>query len=460
MQEGSDMKMRLFAIGAALVAVSCSTPATSTNSKGAASAAATQPEEGRATGAASAPNESASAGTSQPSDESECLGKLQPPRGAGGSGYLQETVVSATESAEDVADQAREKLQQRVCQGMYCAFIDQHIQDWKIEQSKGYRCAMAVVKVEHRREWKRRVETRLSARLAKGAKKVVQKLRSGAGAPPRVSIHEIVDYGVAGGVRAEWLHSHMSKAFDDASAHMRSIDPTWSGHGIPENVDAYVNATIIPMRGHEKTFEVQWKLHTLNRVIPGPSVRFPAAVAPDVENAVRLTPLQVRSDKVGIHFDARAGGGLCHGQKTRLLIEADERMHVRVINLYGRNQGTVIYPATRQQSDVIKPGQPVNIGQFTAIKTGDLDGERFLVIAAEDKDDLGKFASLDRFCRLPSSMAGKFQRGKQLPSGDGLELTATSYRLVDDDVCKGASVSQRDIRRTKQALASAPDCWE
>lgn len=388
------------------------------------------------------------------------MGNLVPPRGARGSSTLQETAFSKTETFEELKAKARTQLRDRLCQGILCSMIEQNITTWKTSEGGGYRCVMVVIGKSHLDEWKQLVETQLGERLKDRALAVVGKLRDQLdGKKPRITIAKISDHGVPGGPRSEWLHRHMQYALEHASATVVPLQPDWSGRGLPNKVDGVVDAQITPMGGVEKSLEVLWNVKTADQILSAQGLKFPSAIAPDVDESTYLPPLNVSSDKVAIHFDAREGGGLCHGQKTELWLETAEDMHVRVLNLYGKTGGTVIFPIQEGDDDVVKAGEPVSLGEFEAMKVGDIGVERFLVIASPTKKGLGKYASADKFCRLPFTMAKELQYGQKLPEGKNTHLTETGFRLMSGEECKLFQVDENKVSAMRQALKGAPKCW-
>ncbi len=395
-------------------------------------------------------------------DESECLGQLVPPRGAGGRQYDQETAISQQASFEELTEQARTELRDRICQGILCGQIEQQITIWEPQESEGYRCVMAVIAADQLEEWKRAVETDLGTRLQAHAQDVVERVQESlGGGTPRMTIHNIDDHGVPGGLRSEWLHRHLQDALDRASAHVIPLDPSWSGQGLPDRADGVVTAQIVPMGGVEDSLEVSWQARTVDRVFSGGSVHFPEVVAPDIDRSTYLPPFPVKldDDKVALHFDRRDGGGLCHGQKTEIWLETAQDMHVRVINLFGSEGGSVIFPPMPETDDLIEAGQPISLGEFEAFQAGNIGVERFLVVASPTPDGLGRFESVDQFCTLPPTMVQSLQQGHDLPHGDETYLFETGFRLMDGEGCQEYDASDQYIARVEEALAAAPGCW-
>lgn len=446
--------VRICTLVALLFGLSCSGPQAAqqdTNDDLAEAASTTETVDGEATPDAEGGD-----------DESECLGKLTPPRGAHGRQYEQETAIADDETLEEVKQRARTDLRDRLCQGVLCSAIEQHVTIWEADQSAGFRCAMAIVPADKLRAWTERVETEIGTRIAEHAHEVVDGLRESLGGDtPRVTIAEIRDHGVPGGLRSEWLHSHLQYAVERAEAHVVPLQPNWSGHGLPDRVDGVLSAQIVPMQGVEASLEVSWEIEGKDRVFTGQAMSFPEVIAPDIDRSTYLPDLDgiADSDQVALHFDSRDGGGLCHGQQTEVWLETAQDMHVRLLNLYGTDNGLVIFPATSNSDGVVEAGQPVSIGEFEAMQHGDIGVERFLVIASPTREGLGRFASADEFCRLPSTMARDFQQGHNLPHGDDVHLFETGFRLMTDDECTGFELSQEHTQAYEQVLESAPSCW-
>ena len=395
-------------------------------------------------------------------DESACLGQIIPPRGAHGRQYQQETVISDELSIDEVQTLATERLRDRLCQGILCGMMEQQISIWESNQGGGYRCAMAIIRADQLEEWKRRVETDLGERLVEHAHDVVANLSESLnGEIPRITVSHIRDHGIPGGLRSEWLHRHLQYAMEQADAHVVPVQPNWSGHGLPDRVDGVITAQITPMQGLEASLEVSWQLRGIDRIYAGRAINFPEVVAPDIDRSTYLPSFDNLnpSDKVALHFDSRDGGGLCHGQTTEVWLETAEDMHVRLINLYGRDGGLVIFPAVPGSDDVVRAGVPVSIGQFQAIQHGDIGVERFLVVASPTPEGLGRFETVDQFCRLPGTMAGQLQLGHNLPHGKDTHLFETGFRLMRGEGCEGYQVDPRHVEAVSSVIDSAPSCW-
>ncbi len=393
-------------------------------------------------------------------EESECLGQLVPPRGAHGRQYDQETAISQQAGFDELTERARSTLRDRICQDVLCSQIEQNISIWEPQESAGYRCVMAVIESSHIEAWKEEVETELGTRLQESAEDLVGRLQNSLGEEsPRVTIAQIEDHGVPGGQRAEWIHPHLQYALEQASAQVVPLQPNWSGHGLPDRVDGVITAQIVPMQGVEASLEMSWGIQGVDQIFTGRALSFPEAVAPDIDRSTYLPSLDLHSDKVALHFDSREGGGLCHGQKTEVWLETAQDMHVRLINLYGRDGGLVIHPPTPDADTLIEAGQPVSIGEFEAMQAGDIGVERFLVVASPTREGLDSFASVDQFCRLPSSMAGDLQRGHNLPHGDDIHLFETGFRLMSGDECTDYDISDQQVAQFHQAIEAAPSCW-
>lgn len=385
-------------------------------------------------------------------DEDDCLGTRQPPRGAEGTAYLQEQQIARDKTVQKLEQQAREELRDRVCQGVLCDAVEQQIDIWETNDTGTYRCAMAVVQRAELEEWKRRVQTDIGDRIIQQGSNTVETLREATEQEePRIAVGDVYDDGVPGGRRAEWVAGRFRYALDRLGATIVSNI---------EDAESVVEAELQQVR--DERMELTWEVHHEDWITPGDPVEFPEVAAPDMSDADGLPRLDLESNKLRLHLeDSRDGGGLCHGQRSRLLLETEQNMHVRVLNLFGNRGGRVIYPAHPEEDDFVEAGEPVSLGEFQAIRSGDNDIERFVVIASTDREGLGRFASVDRFCRLPGTMAHNIQFGREapVPGGDNVHFEATGFRLMDGEGCESYHISEREEKQLGKIIAQAPGCW-
>ncbi len=392
--------------------------------------------------------------------EDVCTGQINPPRGAAGRAYFPNTAISDSTPFDELEHQARSELRDQICQGVLCDTVERGIQIWQRKEGGGYRCVMAIIERDILDEWSREVESTLPARLAERGHEPIDALRETTGNDtPRVTIAEITDHGVPGGPRAEWLHRGLERALDDVGAHVVPRRPDWSGYGVPDDVDGVVRAEITELSGTERPLEVSWKVRNSDRILRGEPLQLPEVATPAVDEASHLPNLDINDSELGLLFDSRDGGGLCDGQATELWLETAEDMYVRVLNLYGNRSGHAIFPATTDEDAFIPAGDPVSLGQFRAMRHGDIEAERFLVIASPDRESLERYASIDQFCRLPSSLAHELQHGRDLPGGDDVYFYETGFRLMDSDECDGFDFQEREREQILEIVGSAPTCW-
>ncbi len=393
--------------------------------------------------------------------EDVCLGDIVPPRGAAGRAYFPATAVSQTAPFEELDRRARQQILDDVCiENVPCDTIEREVQIWERHEGAGYRCVMAIIDRQTRDEWIREVESSLPDRLVDRGQDVIGTLRGIAeNDSPRVTIAEITDRGAPGGPRAEWLHRSIERALHQMDVHVIARRPDWSGYGVPDNVDGVIRAEIAALDEEHNPIEISWKVRSADRILRGESLVLPDFATPNVDEASHLPRLDINDDEVSLLFDSRDGGGLCHGQRTELWLETDEDMHVRVFNLYGNRSGHAIFPAIPGDDDLVRSGVPVSLGQFRAMRHGDIGAERFLVIASPNPESLDRYSSIDRFCRLPSSLAHSLQHGQDLPNSGDVYFHETGFRLMDGEECAEFSFDEREKQQILDIVRSAPSCW-
>ncbi|MBA2663799.1 MAG: hypothetical protein H0U74_16040 [Bradymonadaceae bacterium] len=394
-------------------------------------------------------------GSAQPakaaSDPQACSGQLVPP-----TGYHQETAfeVLSTSNAREVAlERARHRLRERICQGYRCEQVDAMITTWKASDDGQQACVMVVIKreqvasfyAEPRRELEREFE-----RVALAAVKAIP-IQSG---QPALLIDTINDNGVNGGPRAEWLHGIMLNALGKSGAETVRRPDRWSGLGLPDGVQGVLRGRVVSLPGQEALLEVSWEVDMGRSVRGVGTASFPQAIAPDMDVATYMPTLPQGTGKVALHMDTRPGGALCNGQTTELWLEASEPVFVRVINLYGKGDGALVIYSTGDQT--LATNRPVSLGQFQAVKAGDVPVERFLVVASPTKAGLERFGSIDGVCRLPRTMAWDLHQGRNLPDGARDYFASTDYRLMSGEECAAfGEVPPANL----SLLNELPSCW-
>lgn len=387
-------------------------------------------------------------------DSQVCSGNLVPP-----TGYRQETAfvsLSTPGPYDAAAEQARARLRDLICQGYRCDQAESMITIWRVGEDGRRACVMAVASARNIDEFESGPRRNLEAGLVEVAAEISERLAEETNDPtPTVVVDTINDNGVNGGPRAEWLHDQLLTALAQRSVDTRRPPPRWSGLGAPSATTGVIRGSIRELPGQEAILEVTWQLELAeNRVRGVGNVQFPLAISPDVDRDTYMTPLPRGSGKVSLHLDSRPGGALCNGQQTELWLETAEPLHVRVLNLYGGGEGGLVIYST--DGEPLASNHPVSLGQFRAVKTSSTPVERFIVIAAPTEEKLGRFASIDRACRLPGTMSYALHEGRSLPA-DAMEwITSLDYRLMSGDECSDVEpAGMVDM----SAIAQLPSCW-
>lgn len=363
-------------------------------------------------------------------DPQACRGNLVPP-----TGYHQETAfeVLTTPNASEVAlSRARTRLLERICQGYRCDQVAAMITTWKADDDGDQACVMAVVKRDQvaalYAEPRREMEAELQRLAADSFKAFVVDGRA-----PSIVIDTINDNGVNGGPRVEWLHGLMLTALGNHGFTTRHRPDRWSGLGLPNGVDGVLRGKIVVLPGQEAMLEFSLELDLGETVRGIGAMRFPQAIAPEMDRETYLPALPVNRGEVALHMDTRPGGALCNGQNTELWIETSSPLFVRVINLYGKGDGALVIYSSGNET--LPTNRPISLGQFQAVKATEVAVERFLVVAAPTLAGLERFDTLDGVCRLPKTMAWELHNGKNLPASARDYFASTDYRLMSGDEC-------------------------
>lgn len=360
-------------------------------------------------------------------DSSKCHGKKVPP-----TNYVQETAFAplAPDAMQIASDTAQARLRDRICQGYRCGELAPKIRLWNTDSDATQACAMAVIKSTDVEEFKSGPRRTFDADLAERAAQIVQYVQRTK--EPRVAFDSVTDLGVDGGERAEWLVGRMTAALSGRGAVITSLPADWSGLRLPKGTDAVLRATITPMNGREAMLEVTWKVELTQGRKAVDSVAFPELIGPYIDPASQLTPLPAFNADIGLHFDARPGGGLCNGQTTELRLETAKDLHVRVINLFGDgSRGIVIYASPEE----VKTETPMSFGKFSVVKATEVPVERFVALGSKSRTGLGVFADVTAPCRIPTDLATSLSQGGDIPYGAKKFVSSKSYRILEGEEC-------------------------
>jgi hypothetical protein len=374
------------------------------------------------------------------------------------SGWQQETAFAdvSTPNARDQASvEASRKLVLRLCSsagGTGCDYLTAHARVWKTGSSGHNVCAMAVVKTEELAEWRGLASTLalLDERLAQASKELLQGLSAG----KRVAIDQVVDRGVPGGERADWLRARHER-FLARLASVVSVPKKWAGDGVPEGIDVVISGRLVSrIEQGVPTLEVIWtaRFRDGRRLVSAP-LMFPEQAAP--RGPAEALPETVASPGLSLRIESARGGSLCAGERSQLWLKTDSPMFVRVLDLYGKGEALVTYPNDDQPSLLVPAGQPIPLGArlgFEAVPIPGYEAERYLVIAAPTEAALGRFAKAKGPCRLPADLAGPIFAGAGLPAG--VRAATTGYRITSGGECPAAPPREG----VTDALQALPMC--
>lgn len=401
--------------------------------------------------AAASPAASATTG-----EEWKCDGALVPPNG-----WQQETAMTSAYAANargTALDTSVRRLRERLCgRGGSCEFLDARVKGWKTGSNGTDVCGMAVISSDDLDDWRIHAESAalLDGKLASAAKEVLAGLSTPAGV---VGMDAIVDEGVAGGARAEWLRARMERALQAHGA-VRAVPAGWAGNGVPKGFERVIRGEIVQRVERQiRTLEVNWVAIAAS----GAKTRSAPVVFPESASPVREVPAAAvvadSGDALTLRLDSSHAGGLCEGERTQLWLHADAPLHVRLINLYGDSGAILLFPGA-EPSDLVDSGQTVPMGGKMGLEAVPVPGsefERFLVIGAPKTAGLGSFATTTRGpCRLPESLARELHRGRGIPPG--AQVGITGYRLLKAESC-GTAPSPAARERAARALQSIPEC--
>jgi len=385
-------------------------------------------------------------------DDWTCGGNLVPP-----TGWQQETAfndATAADARGKAADSATRKLVARLCAvagGTSCDYLTSHVRLWKTGTNGKDVCAMAVIRGEDLAEWRNLASTltTLDDKLAQAAKELLHAVAAG----KRVAIAQVVDMGVPGGLRADWLRTRMER-FLAAGATLVDVPKKWAGEGVPPGVDVVVQCKVISRQEQGiSTLESLWTASFPDgRHVLSSPVTFPEQAAPRPPREV-VPAFPADSPGLSVRLDSHAGS-LCAGDRSELWVSTDSPVYVRVFDLYGPGQALVSFPTREQPSVRITPGQEFSIGKFEGTPLPGYESERFLVVAAPTEQALGRFAQAKGECRVSPDMAGQLFVGSGAPPG--AKIASTGYRVTSGPTCREAGGSSG--QQMADAVQQLPVC--
>jgi len=388
-----------------------------------------------------------------------CSGNLVPP-----TGWLQETAfVKLTEpdAAQKAVDLARSRLVNRLCGGASnCDDLHARVDPWKQGADGAQACAMVTIKASTVEAWRQSATSLkgLDETLDAAARELVGALVD-AKKTPTVAIDKVIDSGVPGGERAEWLAGRMSGALNRAGARVVPAPPDWNGQGLPRAIDVVVNARAFERTEAQKAVvEVTWVARVASgktqSLISAKPVTFPVDAAPAMTSAVTLFPPNDPGLSVRIE-SGHPGGGLCIGEETQVWLASDADLNVRVFDLYGSDGALLLFPNSDHPDGRVRKGESLSLGVFKAVPAPNTEVERFLVVAAPNARDLGRFKDWSGTCRVPTDVASQLHDGKGVPRGS--RSSSDGFRLITDATCT-TPVSDAERKELIGQLSALPDC--
>jgi hypothetical protein len=381
----------------------------------------------------------------QPLTESACMGNRVPP-----TNYIQETAfASLTDAnpAETAKLRAMASLRDRLCQGYRCGEIESRLTLWNTEQDTERVCAMVVIDAADVDAIMAAPRATLKEDLFKSAQEIENTLKNMG--KKKLAFDNVRDSGVDGGPRAEWMLNEMIAALSKTNIVMTSLPKNWNGLGVPDGVDGVLSGNITRVHGREARLEVHWRINFGESFKAASPVAFPEMIGPIIDANTVFPDLPDQNSKVALRFDSRPGGALCAGQTTNMKLAVAEPLHVRVVNLYGKDEGLVIWSS----DGPVKPGKDIDLGEFMAVPGPTTAAERFLVVAAKDPKDLGELVASPVPCKIPQTYANELGQGRGIKDGAKRYTTSRSFRIMEGPEC---SQFQAPPAAAMEGLAS---CW-
>ena len=378
--------------------------------------------------------------------DSACMGDRVPP-----TGWKQATAfvdVNTPDAADSAREEAVAELRDRICQGYRCSEIEPKISLWNTEADARQVCAMAVIKASDIAAFQEAPRAELAQNLTASASALLKMLGK---KTPKIAIDNVRDNGIDGGARAEWLIDRMNAALSKSGGRVGKLPKGWSGLKLPSGVDGVLRGRITRMHGRESMLEITWTLDIGDAFSSVDPIIFPEFIGPNTNSTLMAPDISWDSREISVRFDARPGGGLCNGQQFEIQVETAQKLHIRVVNLFG-NDAMVIYGS----KGAVNKGRPVSLGQFMAIKAeGVPPAEQFIALGAKSEADLGRFAKPAAIpCRVPAADV------KAMSTNDGFPKnaykTSRGYRIVEGEDCSAFKAPDVDVLAEIKKL---PACW-
>jgi hypothetical protein len=312
------------------------------------------------------------------------------------------------------------------------------VSPWKTGSNGTQVCAMSVVKKEDLEDWRGRTLTltNLDTALGTASTELLKPLTAG---KTRVTVAEVTDLGVPGGMRADWLRARLSRLLEKGAS---VVDPPrgWAGNGTPSGIDLVVRGSIVSRgEGGIPMLEVTWDgMTSRGSHVHATPISFPQSASPPAPAAALVTLPQ--SEGLSVRIDSARAGGLCAGERTQLWVESDRDAFVRVFDLYGDNQVLLEYPDDDSPSAKLPAGQTVAVGGKLAPR----------------ESALGPMRAIKGPCRIDADVARQLHAGGGTPAGT--KVARTGYRIFTDPACAASAPTVQARQGVVDSIAALPVC--
>ncbi|MBU1429950.1 hypothetical protein KKF91_05230 [Myxococcota bacterium] len=345
---------------------------------------------------------------------------------------------------EKVTQQAKDKLAHKLCgNSKSCEALRSEFELFpnSVQQGNQQVCAQFIIDEAAYLRWQKQARS-LTTFEQKLEKNVGTLLGKKTKAP--VYITKITQKNIEGGVRALWLRGRMEEALVKAGVEVLSKPPKTQRH-------ISIEGTITPRRDKRGVpiLEIQWRSLNKDKVSGIAKVIIPEEAAP-AEAPLGNAPQVTQSKQISLSFEHADGdASFCEGKQIDLWLNSKRDLHVMLFNLYD-GQAHLILPF-EGYSERINAGGRLKVGPLEAFPLG--QGERFLLLAAPKRADLGWLAALPNGCKLTPQQSARLHRG-DYPKG--IEQAVLGYRFIQGPRC-GDALTDAARAQKRQALQRALD---
>lgn len=379
-------------------------------------------------------------------------------------------------------DRAKELLMQRLCslsERSSCAPLEAKLKIWSTAEQGNDRCAMAVLRAPDVEAWRQLLAPDLDADLREVLAALIPppppppveivKKKPGGIAPPApppkkkraavVVLGTVEDNGAPGGLRANWLLSHVRAALTELEVEMREAPKGWDGVRPPRDVELVIRGELIERVDPKKQLSV---VDATFRSVDARGVQraakpisVPAAIAPLPPKLVDPPPV---TQGLSVFAENREGGNLCPGDYTQVHVtnEIGDDLYVRVLDIDSDGEVLLLFPNETRMDDRVPGGKTISLSDDGFTVEGAPGGrERYLALASRTPDGLGAFQGMRGTCRFKPEDANRIIKGDRL--GAIAFRAQGGFTFLDDVRCKKL-LPIPDKALVAGALAQLPWC--